>query len=77
MCSIALNGSEIEKKRFRVLSGGHEWKSYEYGNFPGRATYIGDNEDGKRMYIGRAYYDGNYIPGTVDIQIILIIKLNI
>ena len=70
MCSIALNGQEIEKKRFGVLSGAHEWKKIEDG-VPERATYVGKNEKDESMYIGRAMHNGYYIPGTVRITIIL------
>lgn len=66
-CSFAHNGIEIEKKRFEVLSGGHEWIQSPNGRIPGRATYAGRNEEDQKMYIGRAKHDGYYIPGTVNI----------
>ncbi|KAL7014868.1 hypothetical protein ACKWTF_016157 [Chironomus riparius] len=64
MCSIAFNGQEIEKKRFGVLSGAHEWKTFKDG-IPERATSVGKNEKNESMYIGRSMHNGYYIPGTI------------
>ena len=68
-CYVPYGGAEHGRTQYQVLTnpGGSylDWVSASYGEVPKDAIQGGEQTDGQKLYIGRAYYNGSMIVGKV------------
>lgn len=64
-CYVSYGGTEYSVKDFEYYIGTVKWEKCNNHNIPDNAVLAGQEADGRKLYIGRAEYNGMLITGKV------------